>query len=377
MKNLKFILFALLLSCVCSAWSSEYSVRNYLDNHKGSLHPVEGIWQSTDGFKYGIICQNSYSSSKTYGMEILSASSPYSKVFRVGENKGTISEGSTNGVYSLAYNIKEFREYFDGQVDIDRTYTENLILIQESPILMTFQRLDGKKISLYKLYPKDEQKQSSSSTQQSSGQSSGTGFFVSSNGYIITNYHVVDGARNIKVTKVNGDSYKKYSAKVEVSDKQNDLAIIKITDPLFSSIGTLPYAFKFSVANVGEDCFVLGYPLVSTMGTDIKLTNGIISSRTGFNGSVSEYQMSAPVQPGNSGGPLFDKGGNVIGVVCAKHAGAENAGYAVKASYIRNLVELLPQNITFPQTNQLTGKNLPNQVELASKAVCLIIVNGD
>lgn len=375
MKNLKFILCALLLSCVCCVWASEYSVRNYLDSHKGNLHPVEGIWQSTDGYKYGIISSGYRNGIKVYSMEILA--SPH-KVFRVGENKGYISEGSTTGVYSLEYNVKEWYEDIYGNIDrITKSYSENLILAQESPILMTFQRLDGKTISLYKLYPKDEPNQSGSTTQQSSGKSSGTGFFVSSNGYIITNYHVVDGARNMKVTKVNGDSYKKYSAKVEVSDKQNDLAIIKITDPSFSTIGTLPYAFKFSAANVGEDCFVLGYPLVSTMGTDIKLTNGIISSRTGFNGSVSEYQMSAPVQPGNSGGPLFDKSGNVIGVVCAKHVGAENAGYAVKASYIRNLVELLPQNITFPQTNQLAGKTLPKQVELASKAVCLIIVNGD
>ena len=370
MKNLKFILCALLLSCVCCVWASEYSVRNYLDSHKGSLHPVEGIWQSTDGYKYGITCTNFGGGNKKYGMEILSTPQ---KAFSIGEYKGWISEGSVNGIYSLEYVFKEWLEDYYGNISNVKKNTQNLILTQESPVLMTFQRLDGKTISLYKLYPKDEPNQSGSTTHQSSGKSSGTGFFVSSNGYIITNYHVVDGARNIKVTKVNGDSYKKYSAKVEVSDTQNDLAIIKITDPSFSTIGTLPYAFKFSSANVGEDCFVLGYPLVSTMGTDIKLTNGIISSRTGFNGSVSEYQMSAPVQPGNSGGPLFDKNGNVIGVVCAKHAGAENAGYAVKASYIRNLVELLPQNITFPQTNQLAGRTLPKQVELASKCVCMII----
>lgn len=375
MKGLRIFFCTLLLISVCNVWASEYSVRSYLDSHKGSLHPVEGIWQSTDGFKYGIICSNNYSSTKSFTMEVLSSSLP--KVVRVGENKGTISEGSTNGIYSLAYNMKEFLEYYNGRVEIDRTWTDNLILVQESPILMTFQRLDGKTISLYKLYPKDEPTSSNNNPTVSTGKSSGTGFFVSSNGYIITNNHVVEGARNIKVTKVNGDSYKKYNAKVEVSDKQNDLAIIKITDPSFSPIGSLPYTFKFMAANVGEDCFVLGYPLVSTMGTDIKLTNGVISSRTGFNGSVSEYQMSAPVQPGNSGGPLFDKNGNIIGVVCAKHTGAENAGYAVKASYIRNLVELLPQNINFPQTNQLAGKTLPKQVELASKAVCLIIVNGD
>lgn len=113
------------------------------------------------------------------------------------------------------------------------------------------------------------------------------------------------------------------------------------------------------------------------MGLDIKLTNGIISSKTGFEGNIAEYQMSAPVQPGNSGGPLFDKNGNIIGVVCAKHREAENADYAIKASHIRNLVDLLPTSITMPQTNLLTGKALPKLVELASKAVCVIIVNDN
>jgi S1-C subfamily serine protease len=113
------------------------------------------------------------------------------------------------------------------------------------------------------------------------------------------------------------------------------------------------------------------------MGMDIKLTNGIISSKTGYDGNIAQYQISAPVQPGNSGGPLFDKNGNIIGIVQAKHTQAENAGYAIKASYIRNLIELLPIEIKLPQTSQLKGKSIPMQVELASKYVCLIIVNGD
>lgn len=176
---------------------------------------------------------------------------------------------------------------------------------------------------------------------------------------------------------INDDTKTSYTARVEISDKQNDLAILRITDVSFKPLTNIPYTFKYTTSNVGEDCFVLGYPLISTMGLDIKLTNGIISSKTGFEGNIAEYQMSAPIQPGNSGGPLFDKNGYIIGVVCAKHREAENAGYAIKASYIRNLVDLLPTSITMPQTNLLTGKALPKQVELASKAVCMIIVNGD
>ena len=97
------------------------------------------------------------------------------------------------------------------------------------------------------------------------------------------------------------------------------------------------------------------------MGDEIKLTTGIISSKTGYQGDVALYQISAPIQPGNSGGPLFDKKGNIIGVVSAKHAGAENVGYAIKSSYLRTLIEscvsasIIPTNNTV-STLLLTGK---------------------
>lgn len=219
----------------------------------------------------------------------------------------------------------------------------------------------------------------STSNATSSEKSSGTGFFLNKDGYIITNYHVVENAidGNIKVTNINGYNNKSFGVEVLVTDKQNDLAILRITDSAFSLLSDMPYTFKFNTSSIGEDCFVLGYPLISSMGKDIKLTNGIISSRTGYDGNVAQYQISAPVQAGNSGAPLFDKDGNIIGVIQAKHSLAENAGYAIKASYIRNLIDLLPTPITLPEHNILRGKTLPQQVELASKMVCIIIVNGE
>ena len=144
-------------------------------------------------------------------------------------------------------------------------------------------------------------------------------------------------------------------------DKNNDLALLKISDSNFTGFGPIPYAISNTTSEVGEDVFVLGYPLTSTMGDEIKLTTGIISSRTGFQGDVALYQISAPIQPGNSGGPLFDKKGNVMGIVSAKHSGAENVGYAIKTMYLRNLVEscanasIIPTNNTI-STLALTGK---------------------
>lgn len=72
MKGQRFFCFTFLLMSVCCFWASEYSVRNYLDSHKGSLHPVEGIWQSTDGFKYGIVASSSYSGTKDHCTHVVS-----------------------------------------------------------------------------------------------------------------------------------------------------------------------------------------------------------------------------------------------------------------------------------------------------------------
>ena len=114
-----------------------------------------------------------------------------------------------------------------------------------------------------------------------------------------------------------------------ISDKNNDLAIVKIDDPSFTTLGEVPYALATGLADVGEEVLTLGYPLNAVMGDEIKLTNGIISSRTGFQGDASSYQLSVAVYPGNSGGPLFNAQGDVVGVVNARLP--ESATYAVKA----------------------------------------------
>lgn len=153
------------------------------------------------------------------------------------------------------------------------------------------------------------------------------------------------------------------------------MAIIKIDDYSFTSLGTIPYIIKSSGSNVGENIFVLGYPLRATMGDEIKLTNGIISSKTGFQGDVTSYQISAPVQPGNSGGPLFDSQGNLIGIINAKHIGAENASYALKVSYLSNLIDLLEYPPTLQKVSTLGGKQLTQQVSLIKKFVYIIELN--
>lgn len=191
----------------------------------------------------------------------------------------------------------------------------------------------------------------------------GTGFALNS-GYIVTNHHVAAKAKTINVQGIKGSFSIKYNADVVAMDEASDLAILKIRDKRFTGFGAIPYSIKTAQAEVGEGVFVLGYPMTQTMGNEVKLTNGIISSRTGFQGNASSYQISAPIQPGNSGGPLFDNRGNVIGIVNAHHRDAENASYAIKASRLRDLIERksLPLSI-LPGTNTIAAKSLPVKVK--------------
>ena len=206
---------------------------------------------------------------------------------------------------------------------------------------------------------------------QSPSNWSGSGFALK-NGYVTTNYHVIEGANSITIKGINGDFNKAYNASVVATDRFNDLAILKIDDNSFNGYGTTPYSVKTVTSEVGEDIFVLGYPLTATMGDEIKYTTGVISSKTGFQGDVSLYQISAPIQPGNSGGPLFDSKGNLIGIVNAKHNGAENVGYAIKSSYLRNLVESFTAESLLPNTNSLSSKTRTEQIKSIERFVYLI-----
>lgn len=203
----------------------------------------------------------------------------------------------------------------------------------------------------------------------------GTGFALTNN-YIVTNYHVVEEAKSISIQGINGLFNNKYGATVVATDKVNDLAILKVNGANIS-IANIPYSVRTSTADVGEEIFVLGYPLTSTMGDEIKLTTGVISSKSGFQGDVSLYQISAPIQPGNSGGPLFDSKGNVIGIVSAKHRGAENVGYAIKASYLRNLMESTITTNVLPQTNRISAQNLSSKVKAVKNFVYYIVCSSE
>lgn len=206
---------------------------------------------------------------------------------------------------------------------------------------------------------------------------SGSGFFVSEDGYIATNHHVVEDATAIEVTFQRDGVSESHAASVVLSDRQNDLAILKIDDN-FSKMKPLPYGFSTSAKEVGCETFTLGYPIANVMGPEVKFTDGKISSKTGIHGDVTVYQITVPIQPGNSGGPLFDTNGNIIGITSAalnrEYFRSENVNYAIKSIYLQSLIESLPVSIKLPPSAQAADKSLTDKIKMFSDYMVYIKV---
>lgn len=205
----------------------------------------------------------------------------------------------------------------------------------------------------------------------------GSGVILTSNGYIATNNHVIEDASDIEVEFLYKNEIRSFNATIVQTDPINDLAILKIQDSNFSSLGVIPYSFKTKNVLVGESVFALGYPMaLSVMGKEIKFTDGKISSRTGFKGDITTYQSTTPIQGGNSGGPLFDSKGNLIAINSAKLKAdvADNVSYSIKSSYLLSLIDALPQNISIPNSSVLATKPLTEKIKTLSKFVVLVKV---
>lgn len=330
---------------------SEYSVKQNINSNNDGIC---GIYEGFDvqGYKLGVIKENG-----SYKLIYLGSKEPMSW-WRVGDIKATLTPSATPGFFKANWYMANKELNADAYVMFNGGSLETVV--------------SNEKTGYLKMYPSASDNNNSAITPGNSGAEwSGTGFALK-NGYIATNFHVIENAKSITVRGINGDFAKSYKAEVVASDKFNDLSIIKISDSRFSGFGSIPYSITTSMADVGEDIFVLGYPLTSTMGDEIKLTTGVISSRTGFQGDVSLYQISAPIQPGNSGGPLSDSKGNVIGIVSAKHTGAENVGYAIKASYLKNLMESGLFTNIFPTSNSVASLTLSNKVKSEKNFVFFI-----
>jgi serine protease Do len=163
---------------------------------------------------------------------------------------------------------------------------------------------------------------------------SGTCFPVGLNGYFITSLHLVKSSENAFLSRT-GDTTK-FSASVILKDSIHDIAILKISDTTFVGFKSLPFTFYNKEINIGEYVYTLGYSK-----NDIVFNDGSISSNTGYQEDTTAYQLSIPANPGNSGGPIVNSNGEIIGILLAKNPNVDNATFALKSIYINNLVQEL------------------------------------
>ena len=341
----------------------------YFESNLTSLDPIEGVYYVTQSSIY-----QSRENPSIIGSN--GTTSLYRAIICLDKRKDffCICNIGKDNVYCSTFisKIGESNNYAVYNIPRDVDYNDRFELEDPSKFEYKFRTSENNWYNFYCIYEYLKEYPSASEYEQTiQPEWSGSGFAIA-DGLIATNYHVVNGAKTIRIKGVDGDMETAYNGYVLASDKEHDIAVVKIVDKRFEGFGKIPYSVGKSIAEVGEEVFVLGYPLTTTMGNEVKLTNGIISSTTGFQDDVSTYQISVPVQPGNSGGPLFDSEGNIIGIVSAKHLGAENANYAVKINYLSSLISASQLDIQLPNSNKIKNKSLKKKVKKVKNYVYLI-----
>jgi S1-C subfamily serine protease len=195
--------------------------------------------------------------------------------------------------------------------------------------------------------------------------SNGTGFFVAAEGYVVTNAHVIEGCEEPKVVRGREEPV---FAQVVARDVANDLALLKV-EAGSDHVGTLRAGVK-----IGEEIAAFGYPLQGMLSTGGNFTIGNVSALAGFKNDSRHIQISAPIQPGNSGGPVIDQCGNVIGVVVS-NLGAHNKGAAQNVNFAININALTSflDLHGVPYSTQASERSLQT-VELAEHAQSITVL---
>lgn len=181
-------------------------------------------------------------------------------------------------------------------------------------------------------------------------QVAGSGFLLTSDGYFVTNNHIVRDADSVYVQSNKGEVYK---ARVVYTDQTHDLAFLQLCDDsAFRTMPSVPYSFDARPVDLGERVFTLGYPR-----EEIVYGEGYLSSSTGFRGDSTAYQVAIGVNPGNSGGPLLNEKGNVIGIISGKQTTSEGVSFAVKTNYLFEALNNIPADSLKGLPLKLNRKN--------------------
>lgn len=201
-----------------------------------------------------------------------------------------------------------------------------------------------------------------------------TGFLIDGKGYIITNAHVIMPMKNnIYVENKKGDYFKAVAVS---TDEQADLAILKIIDTTFAAMPNLPYSINKTNSDLGEQIFTLGFPR-----KEIVYGAGYLSAKSGKDGDSTAYQLTIPANPGNSGGPVINANGEVIGIITGRNTDADGVTYAAKSKNIFRMLEELKksdkqyQSLKAPAGNSLKGLGRTQQIKKIEDYIFMVVGN--
>lgn len=184
--------------------------------------------------------------------------------------------------------------------------------------------------------------------------------------YLVTNAHVVENAKDILVSGFFGKS----AAEPVIVDDRNDLALLRLAD----SFGPSPLAFRSSGVILGEKAITMGYPLQGVLGSGPQLTDGSVSNLLGPQNDVRLMQVSCPIQPGSSGGPVFDCSGLLIGVITGSLRDSQNVNFAIRTGLVLPLLEAVDLPITVKDRSQ--GIELSDIARAMSRLVWRVECSG-
>jgi S1-C subfamily serine protease len=301
---------------------------------------VEGIWADTeDKYRLGIVPAPAGSSADFVAV-VLRSSTP---LWQAGEIKAEIRSTASPYIFTCTYFMAN-----------KKPGGTTLTLEHDGVLRGSVATSKGPfELLLMRVWPESAKEPADPAATSEKSGASGTGFVISRTGLLATNWHVVNGAKNISVVFPGSNSGVK--AEVVIRDVVNDLAVLRMTETskIAAACPELPFGLSSAEhVTLGQHVSTIGYPLTSLLGSNPKFSEGVVASKTGFQDDPRSFQVSAQVQPGSSGSPLFDGEGNVIGVVVATldagklyqvaSALPQNVNWAIKSDYLLNLVRMLP-----------------------------------
>ena len=197
----------------------------------------------------------------------------------------------------------------------------------------------------------------------------GTAFLIDGKGFLITNAHVLDGSGAVVIDK----DGQEYNSRILSVDRKKDLAILQIDDKDFTPLKNLPYAIRRTQPDLGEELFTLGYPR-----DEIVYNMGYLSAKTGYKGDTSSCQLSLTANPGNSGAPVFNKNGEIVGIISTRQTQAQEVVFALKSNNIFKMIDSLKatdtsfEKIKLPLSSSLKKMDRVSQVKKAENCVFLV-----